>query len=213
MKKIVCLILALAMSCTLFGCTSKAVTEVEEKINALGEITLESGNAIADAEAALSALSGKEKTKVTNATVLQQARIDYQLLMNQREADEIEKLIHALRPITMNSAEALASAEEEYNAADVNVKLQVENFNDLISDFQLYRFLMIDLVEKKITAIGTVTLDSGDLIAEAQAADDELSEDDQSWVYNAYMLKQAQREFKALKEAPAETTEATEETK
>ena len=213
MKKIVCLILALTMSVTLFGCTSKAVTAVNEQIAALGEITLESGQALSQVEEAYAALSSKEKTKVVGYDVMQQARIDYQMLLNKREADEIEKLIHALRPITMNSADALASAEEQYNDADVNVKLQVENFNDLINDFQLYRFLMIDLVEKKITAIGNVTEDSGDLIEEAQKAYDELSEDDQSWVYNAYMLKAAQREYKEILENPPETTaETTEET-
>ena len=212
MKKFLCLILVLAMSCTLFACKSKDVTAVEEQITALGTITLESGNAISEAEAAFSALTAKDKTSVVNAADLAAARTEYQHLLYREKADELEELIHSLRPITINSAEALEDADNQYNSADINVKLQVENLSELSNSFQLYRFLRIDEVEKTITAIGEVTLESGPAIEKAEAALAELSSEDQDWVYNTYILNQAKRDFKALQEEAenpdAETTEA-----
>ena len=203
MKKFLCLLLALSLSLTLFACTNKKALAVDEQINALGEITLESGDAIAAAEAALSALNGKDRAAVTGISVLEAARVKYDELKTIEEADKIEVMIHDLRPITMNSAEALTTTEQIYNDADINVKLKVENFNDLVSAFQLYRFMRIDQVEVKINAIGTVTKDSGDAIKAAQEAMDSIPEEDRSWVYNAYTLIEATKAFEQLQNGTA----------
>ena len=203
MKKFLCLLMALAMSCSLFACKSKATASAEEQINALGTITLESGDAIAAARAAVDALKTKDRVKVENVDVLAAAETVYQNLLYTKQADDLEELIHGLRPITLNSGEALNEADRLYNEADINVKVQVENFSELVTAFQLFRFLRIDQVEVKINAILDVTEDSGPAIETAQKAYDELNAEDQTWVYNAYMLKEAQKEFKALQNAPA----------
>ena len=210
MKKLLSMILAISMMFVLCSCENKKALAVEEQITALGEITLESGPAITAAQTAFDALDAKDRLEVRNSAALAAAQITYQNLQTTQKADIIEKLIHDLRPITTNSAKALTNAENIYNSADVEVKLKVENFPEMVDAFQLYRFLTIDQVEVKITAIGEVTLESGEAIEKARAAYDALSDEDQTWVYNGYELVAAEKQFEALQNGE---TEATEETK
>ena len=100
MKKFLCLLLASVMSVTMLACTNKEAEAVTAKIDALGEITLQSEAAILDAEAALAALSGKDRTQVLNVSVLDTARITYDALVCRQKANELETIIHDLRPIT-----------------------------------------------------------------------------------------------------------------
>ena len=200
MKKLLCVLLALTMLLAFCGCENKAALAVEEQINALGQITLESGDAITAAEVAFNSLDPKDRLEVRNSAALAAAMVTYENLQEKEQADIIDQLIRDLRPITVNSAKALTNAENLYNSADIEVKLKVKNFPEMVDAFQLYRFLCIDQVEVKITAIGEVTLESGDKIRIAQNAYDALSEEDKPWVYNSYDLQQAQETFKALQE-------------
>lgn len=199
MKKVLCILMALSMSLTLFACTNKKALAVEEQINALGEITLDSEPAVVAAEEALSALRGRDRAAVTNIAVLDDARIRIDELKLMAEADKLEEMIHGLRPITMNSGDALNETEKLYNEAPIEIKLKVENFDDLVSAFQIYRFMRIDQVEVKITAIGEVTAESGPAIAAAQEAYDSIPEGDRSWVYNALTLQEATEAYEAIK--------------
>lgn len=198
MKKVLCILMALSMSVTLFACTNKKALAVEEQINALGEITLDSEPAVAAAEEALSALRGRDRAAVTNIAVLDAARVRVDELKLMEEADKLEQMIHDLRPITMSSGDALTETEKLYNEAPIEIKLKVENFDDLVSAFQIYRFMRIDQVEVKINAIGEVTADSGPAIEAAQKAYDEIPEGDRSWVYNALSLQEAKEAFEAI---------------
>lgn len=66
MKKITSMLLMFAMVLSLCGCgKSKAAANVEELISAIGEVTLESGEAIASAQRAYDALTDKEKTSIS----------------------------------------------------------------------------------------------------------------------------------------------------
>ena len=198
MKKVLCILMALSMSVTLFACTNKKALAVEEQINALGEITLDSEAAVAAAEEALSALRGRDRAAVTNIAVLDAARVRVDELKLIAEADKLEEMIHDLRPITMGSGDALKETEKLYNEAPIEIQLKVENFDDLVSAFQIYRFMRIDQVEVKINAIGEVTADSGAAIAAAQKAYDEIPEEDRSWVYNALSLQEATEAYEAI---------------
>ena len=200
MKKVLCILMALSMSLTLFACTNKKALAVEEQINALGEITLDSEPAVAAAEEALAALRGRDRAAVTNISVLDAARVRVDELKLMAEADKLEEMIHGLRPITMSSGEILNETERLYNEAPIEIKLKVENFDDLVSAFQIYRFMRIDQVEVKINAIGQVTAESGPAITAAQEAYDSIPEEDRSWVYNALSLQEAKEAFEALKQ-------------
>lgn len=78
MKKVISLFLVLAMCLSLCACgKSEAVKNVEAMIDALGEITLESIDAIRSAEDAYDALTEDEQKKVGNYKTLTEARDAY----------------------------------------------------------------------------------------------------------------------------------------
>lgn len=76
MKRIVALLLVLAMCFSLCACgKSEAVTNVEGLIDAIGEVTAESESVITAAEEAYNALTEEEKAEVENFAVLTAARV------------------------------------------------------------------------------------------------------------------------------------------
>ena len=78
MKKAISLLLALLLCLSLTACgKSEAVKNVEAMIDALGEITLESIDAIRSAEDAYNALTENERKKVDNYATLTEARDAY----------------------------------------------------------------------------------------------------------------------------------------
>ena len=201
MKKFLCLILALSVSLVLFGCKSRAAKDVEKQIAALGQITIESGDAIDAAKEALNALSPEQQAYVSNANILAMARLDYQELMYEQQARELEKVIHDLRPITLKSDEQLAAADKIYNDADINVKLKVDNFEDMVYSFELYDFIRIDRIEAMIAAIGRVAPESGPVIEAARKAYDAADPEIQSRVYKLYSLLEAEKQFEAIQKS------------
>lgn len=90
MKKMISILLVFAMVLPLCGCgKSKAVTNVEELISAIGEVSLESGEAIASAQRAYDALTGKEKAEVENYNQLIEANKKAEYLYGKEAYDNI----------------------------------------------------------------------------------------------------------------------------
>ena len=82
MKKVLALILALAMMFVLCGCgKSEAAKQVEEMIDAIGEVAVDSGRAISDARNSYEQLSEKEQKQVSNLSVLEEAEDRYASLV------------------------------------------------------------------------------------------------------------------------------------
>ena len=208
MKKVFCVLMALVMSFSMLACGRNAVEEVEAQIRALGTITEDSGDAIAAAEEALMGLKGKNRLAVSNASDLAVAKTEYEKLMKNTEARELEAVIHDLRPITRKSGPSLEAAEEMYNSADIETKMNIRNFDDLTSAFQIYLILQSDLIEMKINAIGEVTLESGPAIEEAKNLYESADGEVQALVYNISTLYEAQETLETLQEEAA--TEETE---
>lgn len=79
MKKITIVILACVMCLTLCACgKSKAATECENRINAIGVVSIDSKEAIEAAEHAYSALTSEEKDSISaSAVILEDAREAY----------------------------------------------------------------------------------------------------------------------------------------
>ena len=90
MKKFAVLLLAAALVLALCGCgKSDAAKAVEEKINAIGEVSLDSADAILAAEEAFGALSSDEKNQVENLNVLIYARQSYDRLAEEERLKPI----------------------------------------------------------------------------------------------------------------------------
>lgn len=142
---------------------------VEKSISSIGTVTLDSEEAILQAEQAYSALTETQKGKVDNYDVLLAARFTYECLVVEDAIDRIGK-------VGMESEEAIAGAEELYDALTEAQKSSVNNYRTL-TDARKNHTLMVSAVQKAaeaIDAIGTVTIDSGEKIGTAREAYDAL---------------------------------------
>lgn len=97
MKKMITVIIAVALVLSLVGCaqtqnaadkSAEMIAEVESLISSIGEVTLDSGNAIINAEAAYNNLDEEQKAELANYTVLQEARVRYNELIELQPAQE-----------------------------------------------------------------------------------------------------------------------------
>lgn len=91
MKKAISLILALAMCLLLCACgKSEAVLNVEELISAIGEVSIESKNAIDEAQKAFDALSTDEKAEVENYFILVESHDTFKQLKGKEAYENIK---------------------------------------------------------------------------------------------------------------------------
>ncbi len=168
---------------------------VEAAINAIGEVTLESEEAIAAARKTYNAASAEAKAKVTNAARLDEA--DAALLS--LKAAPIEEAIAAIGEVTLDSAEAIDAACQAYYDSDPDIQAAVKNAGELDAATEALSGLRAAQVEQLISAIGEVTLDSAGAIQAAQDAYDALSQTDAAKVTNGGDLTAAAERLKALK--------------
>lgn len=123
MKKAISLMLACVLCLSLCSCgKSEAVKNVEALIDAIGEVTVDSGDAIATAESAYNALTEEEKAKVSGLEKLSSAKVDY-----------VEIRIASLGEIAIESEETILSIEGMFSALSAEEQAAVENADVLIA--------------------------------------------------------------------------------
>ena len=126
-----------------------AVAECIAAIAAIGTVTLESGEAIALAEAKYAALSADEKPAVSNYAALTAARAAYDALAAEKAESEAriadcEAAIEAIGTVTLDSGEAIALAEAKYAALSADEKSAVSNYGTLTAARAAYDALGSD---------------------------------------------------------------------
>ena len=114
MKK--ALVVMLAVLCLLLsGCSfGREVHRAEEKIASIGIVTAESGPVIEEAEAAMDALSQKEREKVKNAADLIRAKEDLRRAIEEKEERERQERLEALRRSLVGEWEFTQDVTEIY---------------------------------------------------------------------------------------------------
>lgn len=106
------------------------VNDAIEKINAIGTVTPDSGDAIAAARSAYDALTDAQKKQVTNADTLTAAEARYTDVV---AIDGAEKAIDAIGEVTLTSGDAIAAARAAYDALTDSQKAEVSNYNTLLA--------------------------------------------------------------------------------
>lgn len=106
------------------------VNDAIEKINAIGTVTTDSGDAIAAARSAYNALTDAQKEQVTNADVLTAAEARYTDVV---AIDGVEKAIDAIGEVTLTSGDAIAAARAAYDALTDSQKAEVSNYDTLLA--------------------------------------------------------------------------------
>ena len=198
-----------------------AAKAVETKIDAIGEVTLESEQAITDARKAYDALTDVQKQLVSNldkltaaeqklAELQEQAEID---AANKAAAKAVEDKIDAIGKVTLESEQAITDARKAYDALTDAQKKLVPNVDKLTAAEQKLAELQeqaeseaadkaaAKAVEDKINAIGKVTLESEQAITDARKAYDALTDAQKKLVSNLDKLIAAEKELAKLHES------------
>ncbi len=199
-----------------------AAAEVEEKIDAIGTVTLDSEDAIAEAREAYDALTETQKALVENYATLTAAEETYDELVAEVEkaaADEaaataVEEKIDAIGTVTLDSEDVIAEAREAYDSLTDEQKELVDNYSTLtVAETELASLkddeAAANTVEDLIDAIGTVTLNSANDIEAAREAYDALTDNQKELVENYDDLVAAEETYEELvAEAEAADEEA-----
>ena len=102
-------------------------------INKIGNVTLNSLNAIVAAEEAYNALNPTAKALVTNYNVLVAARSSYDALYNETIVENIINDINSIGEVTLEDKTLIEDLENKYSKLTSTQKDQVTNYNVLVS--------------------------------------------------------------------------------
>lgn len=148
------------------------VRKTELAINGLGTISLDSGDAIENAENLYAELDADQQAKVENIDTLLASRAEYDALVT-------DDAIGKIGTVTLNSLKAIEQAEGLYDALSRDARNLVKNYKTLSSARKEYTRLenAVKKASDAIDAIGTVTLNSEKAIKDARSAYDALKKD------------------------------------
>ncbi len=118
-----------------------AAKAVDDLIDAIGEVTLESGDAIKAARAAYDALTDTQKELVKNYEKLTAAEEAYTALVDAAAAKAVDDLIDAIGEVTLESGDAIKTARSAYDALTDTQKELVKNYEKLLAAEELYEEL------------------------------------------------------------------------
>ena len=133
MKKTIAILLICLTIVSLCSCgKSEAVVAFDDMVAGIGEITVESESALADAQAAFDALTDEEKEQAQeSADKLTALKASYDELISKNKVDAVISAIDALGTITLESKAAITEAKSKYNELTADEKAAVTNYNAL----------------------------------------------------------------------------------
>ena len=118
-----------------------AVAAVKELIAAIGEVTLDSGDAIDAARSAYDKLPEAKKVLVDNYEKLTAAEEAYTALVDAAAAKAVDDLIDAIGEVTLESGDAIKAARAAYDALTDTQKELVKNYEKQLAAEELYEEL------------------------------------------------------------------------
>ena len=168
---------------------------VDGYIDAIGEVTLDSGPVIQAARLAYDSLTEKQQALVSRPGVLTDAEAAYDALWAAQVAAEIA----AIGEVTLNKKEVIFHAKDSYDALTESQKALVSDYPVLVNAISRYQNLLAaEPVISLIDEIGDVTLDSGNKILAAITAYNDLTADQQELVTNYVVLEAAAEVYDSL---------------
>ena len=186
----------------------KAADAVSEKINGIGEVTLDSEQAITDARTAYNALTDDQKALVSSETLKKLDDAEKRLTelkeeqrLNQEAADHVSGLINALpENITLENKSAVEEAKQAYDNLTEAQKalvsdIAVQKLNVVQAEIERLEKIESDkaaaqTVIDKITALPEqITLDDEQAIIDAETALNALTADQKGYVDSELIKK------------------------
>ena len=178
------------------------VENAESKISAIGDVTLDSKDAIKDARDTYDALTDDQKKQVTNYDVLETAEAK----LSDLQVENVKTKIDGIGEVTLSSSSTIKAARTAYNALTDDQKKQVTNYDVLEAAEKKLSDLQVENVKNKIDGIGEVTLSSSSTIKAARSAYNALTADQKKQVTNYDVLQKAESELSDLQKADAVVT-------
>ena len=174
------------------------VENAESKISAIGDVTLDSKDAIKDARDTYDALTDDQKKQVTNYDVLEAA----EKKLSDLQVENVKTKIDGIGEVTLSSSSTIKAARTAYDALTDDQKKQVTNYDVLQkAESELSDLQKADAVVTKIKNIGTVTLKSESKIKQARTAYNKLTDKQKTLVTNYDVLEKAEKDLADLKAA------------
>lgn len=153
---------------------SKSVEKTEAAIEAIGTVTMESGDAIAEAEELYDGLSKGNREKVENRDTLFAAREAFDRMYG--AVTEVQEAITAIKqPVSLDSGDAIAKARKLYDALAEDLKDKVSNYPALSDAESAYHILYTEDQAGKLYNAAKSAYDSGDHKTALAKIDDMLS--------------------------------------
>lgn len=194
-----------------------AIQEVIKKIDAIGTVsyTDTSKQKIDAARRAYDALSFADKKQITNYATLEAAEKAYADLKkadDQKKADAVDVLIGKIDAVvTLESEPEITAARDAYNKLTPDQQALIENYRKLANAESTLAELKTDDADKKnaqevidmIEKLGKITEASVDVVKEARAAYDGLTDVQKALVTNYEKLEAAEAVLLRLKDLGA----------
>ena len=186
-----------------------AAAAVDSLIDEIGDVTLDSKQAIETARAAYDNLTPTQKTYVTKLNTLTAAEAAYKNLVDKKAADDVMEKINEIGKVTLESKTAIEAARAAYNALTPDQKLLVKNYDVLTAaEAELARLEAeakdkadreaAAQVDEMIERLFPVNRYSGPAIRMARAAYEALTEDQKALVTRYNDLVRAEKEYAAI---------------
>ena len=208
MKKMIAGGMALLLILSLCACKSEAAQNADNLILEIGEVDLTQNikDKIYKAEQAVKGLKEREYKQLDNIAILEKAKETYSKL----SAKEIEEAIDKIGTVTLESEEAILAARNIYSVSDLEVREYVTNFGVLQDAERDLNRLKVEKTIALISQIGTVSLEDNDIIRNANAIYQTLSQEEKEKVTNANELSTAVEKLSMLREEERQKKRETE---
>lgn len=179
---------------------SEEAIRVDNIINEIGTVTLESEDKIINAEKEVEALAEEDYKQLDNLEMLKTARNTYTDLVNQDEIDTVIRFINDIGEVTINSDSKINAAQNSYDNLQEDLKSKVTNYKVLEESKNKYNQLKANEVVALINSIGKVTVKSKDTIEKAEKAFNALTIAQQKYITNYQTLIDAREALKKAQE-------------
>lgn len=183
----------------------ESVVKAEDLIDAIGKVSIDSGDAIIEAEKAVSSLTDEELKRVGKIDKLEKAREKFDELTLDQNVAELQDKIDKIGTVTLDSNDLIKEARSEYDKSSDEIKNRINNYNVLEAAEKRYDELEIENVIALITAIGEVNQNSAEKVEAAKDAYSDLDSDQKKKVTNANVLTDAEKALETLKKEKVKT--------
>lgn len=203
MKRIFSIASVLLILCITL-CACGKVQNAEKLIDAIGEVTADSGPQIEAAEQAIAELDADQKAKVSNLDLFEDAKLQYADALevkkeNDKKINRVEERVQAIKTVTTNSGNTIRTAREAFDRLDPELQANVSNKDSLFEAETVFEQLAVQTVTDAIDQIGTVTLENEKAISTALATYNKFDKSIQQKIENRDILFAAEETLTQLK--------------